>query len=128
MNVFTQIYEFKSTFRKYACQISRMAVGVINSWLWFFKWRNFFTTGKPSVHSLENLYGSSIVHHWRACYQCDQIGRFFKILGNKYSYKRSPNILVNFRSFLNRTFRFFFMLFLFFIRFLYRISWFNWNR
>ena len=31
MNVFTQIYEFKSTFRKYACHISRMAVGVINS-------------------------------------------------------------------------------------------------
>ena len=28
--------------------------------------------------------------------QCDQIGRFLQVLGNKLYYKRSPNILVTF--------------------------------
>jgi len=30
-------------------------------------------------------------YHEVALYQCDQIGRFFKVLGNKISSKRSPN-------------------------------------
>jgi len=34
----------------------------------------------------------SVSHH----NQCDQIGQFFELLGNKFSYKSSPNILVPF--------------------------------
>ena len=33
------------------------------------------------------------------CAQCDQIGRFFELLGNKISYKSSPKILVTFGLF-----------------------------
>ena len=35
--------------------------------------------------------------------QCDQIGRVFYLLGNKFSYKSSPNILVNFGAVYNNT-------------------------
>ena len=33
----------------------------------------------------------SKLHH--ACNQCDQIGRFLKVLGNKFAYKRRPKRL-----------------------------------
>ena len=34
--------------------------------------------------------------------QSDQIGRCFELLGNKFSYKNSPKILVSFRDILNK--------------------------
>ena len=36
----------------------------------------------------------------RECEQCDQIGRFFELLDNKYSYQSRPNILLRFGQFL----------------------------
>ena len=35
--------------------------------------------------------------------QCDQIGRFLKVLVNKFAYKSSPKILVTFGIFRNRS-------------------------
>ena len=37
------------------------------------------------------------------CSQCDQIGRFLKVLVNKFAYKISPKILVTFGIFRNRS-------------------------
>ena len=41
----------------------------------------------------------SVSHH----NQCDQIGQFFELLGNKFSCKSSPNIMVTFWVILNNT-------------------------
>ena len=42
------------------------------------------------------------IHSGFVCFmaflQCDQIGRFLQVLGNKMSQKSSPNILVTFRA------------------------------
>ena len=35
--------------------------------------------------------------------QCDQNGRFFYVLGNKFSFKSRPNILVTFWAIANNT-------------------------
>ena len=59
--------------------------------IWF--WANFHSCKWPNIEWIFNLFGRT---------QCDEIGRFLKVLGNKFALKSSPKILLTFGLFSKR--------------------------
>ena len=45
----------------------------------------------PSSSTTEQLNSENVVDSEMGERQCDQIGRFVKVLGHKFSFKSSPN-------------------------------------
>ena len=67
--------------------------------------RNIFVLGHKTPPRKKNLKFKNqktfetLEHHFSRWNQCDQIGRFLKVLDNKFSYKSSQNICQLYRLF-----------------------------